>query len=163
MSATVGENMVVTLHHTLKNDGGEVLDESNEEQPLLYLHGANNIVPGLEEALAGKAVGDKVEIIVPPEKGYGMPQKMKPVRLRRSELPEGMPVVRGQVLMMRGKDDRTVHLWITKVQGSDIVADMNHPLAGENLHFAVEVIDLRAASEDEMTHGHAHGPNGHGH
>lgn len=163
MSERVGEGMVVTVHHTLENDGGEVIDQSGEDHPLLYLHGASNIVPGLEEALVGKAVGDTVEVTVPPEKGYGLPQKMKPVRLRRSELPEGMPVVRGQALMMRGKDGRSVHLWITKVQGSEVIADMNHPLAGESLHFKVEIVGLRPATDDEKTHGHAHGPDGHGH
>lgn len=158
----IAKNKVVKIHYVLRDDTGETLDESGEE-PLEYLHGAQNIVPGLEKQLEGKAVGDKLTAVVPPEEGYGPRHKVKAQAIPRSKFPPDAELEKGMGFTMRGDDGRAIPVWITKIQGPTVYVDPNHPLAGATLHFEVEVLEVRDANEEEVAHGHPHGPDGHHH
>jgi len=151
----IGENKVVTIHYTLTNVNGDVLDSSVGEEPLAYLHGAGNIVAGLEDALTGKAVGEKLDVTVAPEDGYGekhdeMVQKV-PV-----ENFEGVDNVEVGMQFMAQVPWGEQPVEVIKVEEDGITLDGNHPLAGETLQFAVEVVAVRDATEEEVEHGHVH-------
>lgn len=162
MSHTIENGKVVLIQYTLKNDEGEVLDQSAPGQPLAYLHGHSNIVPGLENALAGHTTGDSLEVAVPPEQGYGERVGPGPQAVPKKELgPEADSLRAGMPLRMRGEDGQIVVLWVTEAKGARVWLDINHPLAGQTLHFSIEVGEIRDATADEVSHGHAHGPGGH--
>ncbi|RVU32244.1 MULTISPECIES: FKBP-type peptidyl-prolyl cis-trans isomerase [Neptunomonas] len=158
----IADNAVVTMHYTLKNAAGEVLDSSQGQEPLAYLHGANNIVPGLENALVGKATGDKLEVTVKPEEGYGdvreeLVQKVPHENFQGiNELQVGM-----QFMAQAPWGEQPVT--VIKIEDDGVTLDGNHPLAGQELFFDIEVTEVRAATEDELSHGHAHGEGGHHH
>lgn len=154
---------VVSIDYVLTDPEGHELDRSPEGQHLSYLHGAQGIVPGLEEALAGKTVGDRVEVRVPPEKGYGPKRKVKPQEILRSRFPADAQVVRGARFVAEGPDGRPMPIWVTKVQGKSIYVSPEHPLAGVTLCFDAKVVAIRDATDDEKAHGHAHGEHGHAH
>lgn len=156
----IAENMVVSIHYTLTNAAGETIDSSLQHgEPLAYLHGQGNIVPGLENALVGKVAGDKFDVAVDPEDGYGghVDELIQEVPREAfqgvEELEPGM-----QFQADSGAGPRL--FTITKIEGDMVTVDGNHPLAGQVLNFAIEVTDVRAATEEEMQHGHAHGEGG---
>ena len=158
----IGQDKVVTLKYTLTNEAGEVLDRSTDGEPLAYLHGQGNIIPGLEEALAGKQTGDKLQVAVPAARAYGErdPALVQQVPKRAFQgASEVRPGMRFHAQTERGARAVTV----VQVQGDMVTVDGNHPLAGQNLNFDVEVEGVREASADELTHGHVHGPGGHHH
>ncbi len=152
------DGLVVAFNYTLRNGEGAVLDASNGD-PMAYLHGHDNIVPGLERQIAGRSVGDRFTAVVPPEEGYGlkMPDALKDVpREAFGELPieVGMDLateVEGQL----------VPFWIAEVGAEVVRVDFNHPLAGVTLNFEVEVVAIRPATAEELEHGHPHGLDGH--
>ncbi|MEI6458888.1 MAG: peptidylprolyl isomerase [Pseudomonadota bacterium] len=156
----VARDAVVLIHYTLKNDAGEVLDSSVGHEPLAYLQGRGGIIAGLEEALEGKVAGDKLLATIPPEKGYGVKDpslvQQVPRRAFQGDVRAGM-----QFTASTEAGPRTVV--VTRVQGDMVTIDGNHALAGETLHFDVEVTEVRVASEEELAHGHVHGPGGHHH
>jgi FKBP-type peptidyl-prolyl cis-trans isomerase SlyD len=159
----VGAGKVVSIEYVLTDPAGKELDRSAEGKPLLYLHGAHNIVQGLEEALEGKSVGDSVEVRVPPEKGYGPKRNVKPQRILRSKFPEHATVEKGARFLMPGPEGRPFPIWVTKVQGREVHVSPEHPLAGQTLCFTATVREVRDATGEEKEHGHPHGPGGHGH
>ncbi len=163
MSDVIADGKVVAIHYTLTDDDGKVLDSSSGRGPLVYLHGSRNIVPGLENALVGQAAGAKLKVDVAPADGYGERHGPGPQAIPRRELPKDLEVFEGMPLRASGSDGQDVVLWVTKVAGSRIYVDVNHPLAGQNLHFDVEIVEMRDASAEEIEHGHAHGPDGHHH
>ncbi len=130
---------------------------------MLYLHGARNIVPGLERQLESKKVGDEFVAVVPAAEGYGEKRGLKPIRMPRSAFPKDANLARGTGFNSKDKDGRPFPLWVVKVQGPTVVCTGEHPMAGEELHFSVKVTDIRDASEEEIAHGHPHGPGGHEH
>lgn len=155
----IGPKCVVQFTYTLKNDDGEVLDSSEGGEGLSYLHGNDNIVPGLENALEGKAVGDDVKVSVSPKEGYGEhdPEKVFSVPRDRFDFePEA-----GSIVQAQGPDDQAIPLQIIKVEEKEITLDGNHPLAGQTLNFEVKVTEIREATEEELSHGHSH--DGHHH
>lgn len=162
MSITM--NKVVLMHYTLKNDGGQILDTSAEREPLAFIQGIGNIIPGLEKELEGKSTGDKINATVKPEDGYGMhsPENVHTVPKDnfQSEGDEQLEV--GMQVQVESNQGIALAL-VTDIKGENVVLDMNHPLAGETLHFDVEIMDVRDATADEISHGHAHGPGGHHH
>jgi FKBP-type peptidyl-prolyl cis-trans isomerase SlyD len=160
---TVGPGKVVTVHYTLTNARGDVLDTSSGHEPLDYLHGAGNIVRGLERAMADHAVGDRFDVVVAPKDGYGERTGPGPQAVPRSAFPKGAHIEVGTQFMAEEPGKDPVPLWVTKVEPNTIHVDQNHPLAGEELRFAIEVVSLRDATDDERTHGHPHGPHGHHH
>lgn len=157
MSVVAGK--VVIIHYTLTNDAGETLDSSDGGEPLPYLHGGGNIVEGLEEALAGKAIGDKVQVTVPPEKGYGARDESEPQPVDRQAFPPDAPLQEGMQFMV-DTGNGYAPVWIVKIEGEQVFLDGNHPLAGQTLNFAVEVVGIRDATADETAHGHPHGLDG---
>ncbi|HEY8429099.1 MAG TPA: peptidylprolyl isomerase [Sandaracinaceae bacterium] len=159
--AIVATGKVVSIDYRLTDTSGKELDRSAEGKPLVYLHGARNIVRGLEEALEGKKVGDTVEVTVPPEKGYGPRRNIKPQRILRSKFPQGAKIEKGARFIMGGPGGQPIPIWVTKVQGREVHVTPEHPLAGVTLCFTATVRDVRDATDEEKAHGHAHGPGGH--
>jgi FKBP-type peptidyl-prolyl cis-trans isomerase SlyD len=158
----IEKNSVVSFHYTLKNDAGEKLDSSIGEEPMAILYGAGQIVEGLERALEGKGAGDSFEVTVSPEEGYGPKQDTAPQKIDRAQFPDDQEIFPGQVFLVETPQE-PMPVWVNKVDTDVIWIDVNHPLAGENLHFSVSVESVRPASEEELSHGHAHGPGGHHH
>jgi FKBP-type peptidyl-prolyl cis-trans isomerase SlyD len=157
----IGQNKVVSINYTLRDNEGTVIDSSEGKDPLVYIQGIGNLILGMEEGLEGKSKGDKVDIKVSPEKGYGertdeaiqqVPisafggQEVQVGMQFHAQTPNGNQVVR-----------------ITSVGTDSVTVDGNHPLAGIELNFAVEVVDIREATSEELAHGHVHGPGGHHH
>ena len=152
------------MHYTLKDSAGEVLDSSEGKEPLAYIQGIGNIIVGLEEQLEGKAAGDKVAATVTPDKGYGMrtEENVHIVPLSSFQSDGDEKLVEGMQVRVETNEGVTI-ADVAKIEGEDVTLDMNHPLAGETLHFDVEVVEVREATEEELEHGHAHGPGGHHH
>jgi FKBP-type peptidyl-prolyl cis-trans isomerase SlyD len=157
----VSSKAVVTIDYTLKGDDGNVIDTSSGRKPLTYIHGLGNLVPGLEKALEGKGAGEKVEVVLPPEEGYGRRNeklvRKLPLRKLDSKNPRPGERVRAQF------DDGVRLAAITGVSGDYATVDGNHPLVDKTLHFTVEIVSIREATADELAHGHVHGPEGHNH
>jgi len=151
----IEDQKVVKINYELKNDSGEVLDKSAEGEPLAYLHGANNIIPGLETALTGKAEGEKVDVEIEPGEAYGERQEELVQAVPMSAF-EGVDKVEpGMRFTARGPQGQQV-VTVTEVADDEVTVDANHPLAGEKLHFNVEVVEVRDASPEEVEHGHVH-------
>lgn len=161
---TITKNKVALIHYTLKDGSGEVLDSSEGHEPLAFIQGIGNIIVGLEEALEGKNSGDRITTTVGPEKAYGLrsDDNVHVVPLASFQ-PDGDEKVEVG-MQVRVETNQGVSIAeVTKVEGEEVTLDLNHPLAGETLHFDVEVMDVRDATKDELDHGHAHGPGGHHH
>ncbi|MEM7435748.1 MAG: peptidylprolyl isomerase [Myxococcota bacterium] len=158
MSEKVTANKVVTISYTLRADDGEVIDRSEDSNPLVYLHGANNIVPGLEEELEGAAQGDAIKAIIPPEKGYG-PRIGEAQQVPRNLFPADAVLTAGMQVIAHDDSGRQIPFFVTGIGEETVTVDPNHPLAGETLHFDVTIESLRDATQDEIDHGH---PQGHG-
>lgn len=156
----VEKDAVVTIHYTLRNDAGETLDSSIGGEPLAYMQGNGHIIPGLENALEGKRAGDKVSVQVNPRDGYGeYDQGLQVPRQAFKGVSDVQVGMQFQVSTPQGA--RVVN--VTNVAGDMVTIDGNHPLAGQNLNFDVEITDVRAATREELAHGHVHGPGGHDH
>ncbi len=159
---TIAENKVVTLHYTLTDDEGTVIDQSDDGS-FLYLHGASNIIPGLENALTGKASGDELKVTVPPEEGYGERDDARLESVPREMFPADAEIEAGMQFHAEGPGGEMMTVTVAGVEGDTVKIDGNHPLAGVQLNFDVKVIDVRDASAEEVEHGHVHGPDGHQH
>ena len=158
----VAGQKVVAIRYTLKGDGGEVLDASVDGEPLVYLHGFGNIIPGLEAALEGKSAGDKVSVTVTPEQGYGLRDEGLVQSVARSAFP-GVDELAPGMRFQAGGPQGTRVVVITQVAKDLVTVDANHPLAGQTLHFEVELATVRDATREELEHGHVHGAGGHHH
>lgn len=157
-----GDNTVVLIHYTLTSDTGETLDSSEGREPLGYLHGFGNIIPGLENALVGKKAGDTLKVTIKPEEAYGVREDALVQVVPRSAF-GGAPDLEVGMQFQAQTPQGVRVVTIVEVEGDDITLDGNHPLAGETLHFAVEVTEVRAATQEELAHGHVHGAGGHHH
>ena len=158
----IAPKSVAAFHYTLTDDAGQVIDSSEGREPLTYLHGSSQIVPGLEKQMEGREVGDKFTAEVSPEEGYGV---------RHDELMQEVPkeafqgvedIQPGMQFQGRGPQG-DINVTVQKVEGDKVFIDGNHPLAGKTLNFAIEVTDVREASAEELEHGHVHGAGGHDH
>ena len=156
------KDKVVSIHYTLTNDQGEVLDSSASGEPMPYLHGHMNIIPGLEGALEGKKVGDKLKVTVEPAEGYGERNDAMVEKVPKSMFQGVDEILPGMQFHAQTGDGMAV-VTVTKVEEEHVTIDANHPLAGERLTFEVEVTDIRDASSEELEHGHVHGAGGHHH
>ena len=153
---TIENKCIVSIHYTLKNDAGTTIDSSGGKEPLNYLQGAGNIIPGLEKGLAGKSVGDKVEVTVQPEEGYG-PVDDEMVQKVPQEAFQGVDKIEpGMQFQANGPDGQTQLITVQAVDDDGVTIDANHPLAGQVLHFDVTIEAIREATEEEVSHGHAH-------
>ncbi len=155
-------NCVVEIEYTLTGDDGEVIDTSEGRGPLAYLHGHNNIIPGLENALAGKAVGDSVKVSIPPIDGYGEHDADLIRAVPRGEFPDPDKIEVG-MQFQASSDQGPIVVTVTDMDAENITVDGNHELAGHTLHFDVNVVGVREATAEELDHGHVHGPGGHHH
>lgn len=158
----IGERSVATFHYTLTDAAGKVIDSSDGREPLTYLHGSGNIVPGLEKEMSGKQQGDVFNVVVAPEEGYGMPNPMM-IQVVPREAFQGVDTLEVGMEFQAQTPQGPMSVAIAKIDGDQVTVDGNHPLAGQTLHFAIEVTDVRDASLEELTHGHVHGPGGHHH
>jgi FKBP-type peptidyl-prolyl cis-trans isomerase SlyD len=158
----IAKKSVVSFHFTLKDEHGKVLESSSGGEPLMYMHGTHSIVPGLEEALTGRGVGEKLHVKLPPEKAYGMRDERLVQKIPRSEFPNPEKLKVGMRFQVDSKDAPLL-LTITDLNSTEVVVDGNSELAGMTLNFDVEVTEVRAATPEEIAHGHAHGPGGHHH
>jgi FKBP-type peptidyl-prolyl cis-trans isomerase SlyD len=156
------KNKVVTFHYTLKNSEDEEMESSLEKDPMSYLHGANNIISGLEKAMEGHAISDKFSVTLEPEDAYGVRNEKNVQRVPLKRLKGIGKVTVGQVLNLQTNKGQ-VQVTVLKVGRFNVDVDGNHPLAGVQLTFDVEITDIRDVSEEESKHGHAHGPGGHQH
>ena len=159
----IKKDSVVTLSYILKNGNGEELDRSNTADPLAYMHGHGQIVPGLEKVLGGLAVGDKKEVTVTPQEGYGEVIPKLKMKASRDKFPADANIEAGMQVTANMEGDKQTHFTVQGVEGDEVILDGNHPLAGETLHFSVEVVEVRQATAEELQHGHAHGAGGHHH
>ena len=153
----IAEQSVVSIHYTLTNDAGETLDTSDGREPLVYLHGAQNIIPGLESELTGKSVGDSFDVTIQPEEAYGTVNPELVQTVPHSAFEGVEKVEPGMQFQARGDDGETQVITVTEVADSGVTVDGNHPLAGQVLNFSVRVEEIRAATEEEIAHGHIHG------
>jgi FKBP-type peptidyl-prolyl cis-trans isomerase SlyD len=160
---TISNGKVVNLLYSLKNDQGEVLDRADKEAPFTYLHGADQIVPGLETALEGLKVGDKKKVTVAPADGYGETNADLKLTVNRSQFPGKVDLEPGMQFEAHTPDGHGVVFTVEAIEGDKVKIDGNHPLAGQTLHFDVEVLEMRDATDEEKDHGHAHGEDGHHH
>ena len=158
----IEKNRVVTFNYTLRDDQGAVIDTSNGRAPLIYLHGKGNIIPGLERALVGKAVGDKLDVTVAPEQGYGPRDERLVQIVTRAKFGDVANLAPGMQVRASGPQGARL-VTVVRVDRDFVTVDGNHPLAGRTLHFSVEVAAVRKATHEEITHGHVHGPGGHHH
>jgi len=159
--AIVGRDKVVSIEYTLRDDKGEMLDSSEGGDPLVYLHGHGNIVPGLESALEGKPEGHAAKVVVPPEQGYGETDPELVFTEPRSSFDFEVEV--GQMLEAKDEDGEAYEYAVTAVTTEGVTLDGNHPLAGMTLHFDVKVVGVRPATAEELSHGHVHGHGDHHH
>jgi FKBP-type peptidyl-prolyl cis-trans isomerase SlyD len=158
----ITKDAVVAFEYTLTNDAGEVLDSSDGE-PLTYMHGHGQLVPGLESALEGKTGGQDLQVVVEPKLGYGEKGSGKVVHIPADELPSDDPPEIGMALEAVGPNGESELWWVIETNDEGISISPDHPLAGVTLHFDVSIKEVRAASKEELAHGHVHGPDGHHH
>ncbi|XOV84137.1 MAG: peptidylprolyl isomerase [bacterium] len=157
----IEKDSVVMLRYCLRNDAGEVLDDAMEGEPVALLHGHGNVMPGLERALLGRVAGDEFEVVVEPVDGYGLRKEDQIQRLSKKYFPDARRLKPGmQTVVQTREGQRTVT--VHKVGGKVIDVDLNHPLAGQRLHFQLNIVDVRRATQAELAHGHAHA-DGHDH
>jgi len=159
---SIKQNQVVSIHYTLTDDAGEVIDSSAGGEPLAYLHGHGNLVPGLERELAGRNAGDRLQVKIAPADGYGEYDRELVQRVPRRSL-KGIANVRVGMQLQAQTRQGTRPVTVTAVSGDMVTLDGNHPLAGKSLNFEVEITAVRAATEEELAHGHVHGPGAHHH
>jgi FKBP-type peptidyl-prolyl cis-trans isomerase SlyD len=157
---SIKKDSVVTFNYTLKDDAGETIDSSAPGEPLAYLHGHGNIVPGLERELEGKAAHDKLSVKVTPADGYGEYSKELVQKVPRRALKGIAKVTVGMRLHAQTPEGPRA-VTVTALTGDMVTIDANHPLAGQNLNFDIEIVEVRDATEEELAHGHVHGPGGH--
>ncbi len=153
---------VVTLHYKLTDDSGTVIDQSDDGS-FAYLHGASNIIPGLEDALFGKSAGDKFDVSIAPEQAYGERNEAMLQEVPREMFENSAEIQVGTQFHAQGPNGQTIVVTVKEINDDKVVVDGNHPLAGMQLNFDVEVIDVRDATAEEIEHGHVHGPGGHQH
>ncbi len=156
---TIAKNAAVSFHYTLTDDDGNVIDKSPEGQPLAYLHGHDNIVPGLEKQLEGKAAGDKLTAVVEPAEGYGERHEAAIQQVPREHF-QGVDNIEVGMQFHAQAEGQVMQVTVVDVTDDMVTIDANHPLAGKQLTFDVEIADVRDATEEEIAHGHIHGDGG---
>ena len=151
-------NNIVSICYTLTDDDNNVLDQASQDQPLVYLHGAGNIIPGLEEALAGKTSGDKLKTRIDPEHAYGIKQENMVQTMPKDSFHGIEKIEPGMQFHAAGSNGESIVVTVIQVEGDQVTIDGNHPLSGMALTFDVEITDIRKATDEELTHKHVHGP-----
>ena len=159
---SISPDQVVSIHYTLRDDSGEVIDRSAQGEPLAYLHGRGQLIAGLERELTGREAGDRLDVKIAPAEGYGEYDRELVQQVPRRAL-KGVGQLRVGLRLQAQTPDGPRAVTVTQLNGDMVTLDGNHPLAGKTLHFQVEVAAVRAATEEELAHGHVHGAGGHHH
>ena len=159
----VKNNTVVEISYVLNNSDGVELESSKSGEPLKYLHGAGQIIQGLEKAINGLLIGDKKNIIVTPEDGYGNYDPKLKIKTSVSMFPKDVDVKTGMQFTADLGNGKTQNFTVQNIKDEEVFIDGNHPLAGQTLHYSIEVLSIRYATQEELQHGHVHGPGGHHH
>jgi len=158
----IADNHVVTLNYTLTDNDGKIIDQA-QDSSFVYLHGAQNIIAGLEKELTGKAVGDQFKVTIAPEEGYGERNEALVEEVPREMFPDDTEISAGMMFHAQGPNGEMITVTVLDVGDSTVKIDANHALAGADLNFDVEVVGIREAEAVEIEHGHVHGPDGHHH
>lgn len=158
----VAQDSVVSFHYTLKDEAGSVIDQSDGE-PMAYLHGHGQIVPGLERELSGKLAGDKLQVRVSPAEGYGEHIAAMVQQIPREAFSKIAGLHVGMELQTRTRSGHPATVVVKEIGPELVTVDGNHELAGKTLFFDIEIAEVRTASEEELSHQHVHGPGGHHH
>ena len=158
----IEDQKVVTLHYTLTDNEGRVIDKSDDGS-FAYLHGAKNIIPGLENALSGKSAGEELNVSVLPEEAYGVRDDSMLQQIPKNMFEDTSQIAVGTQFHAQGPNGEMLVVTVMEVEEEHVMVDGNHPLAGVELNFDVKIIDVRDASDEEAEHGHVHGPEGHHH
>jgi len=158
----ISENTVVQFHYTLKDESGASLESTSGNEPVTYLHGHNNLLPGLENALEGREAGDKLSVTLGPNDAFGEPRANSQLEVPVDHL-MGAPAWQPGMVAIVNTNQGQRQVTVVKVDGEVATIDTNHPLAGKTLVFDLDVIGVRQASEEEISHGHVHGEGGHHH
>lgn len=156
----VAKDKVVSIHYTLHDDHKVLLDSSVGADPLMYLHGRGQLIKGLESELTGKAAGEKFSAVIACEDGYGAYEEDLKFPVPRAQFPKDSKVEVGTIFEVASAKGSSMLVRVAQMEVDSVVVDANHPLAGKTLHFDVEVVEVREATESELAHGHAHGPGG---
>ncbi len=162
MGEEIEQDKVVSVHYTGKFVDGEVFDSSEDRDPLSFLVGHGQMIPGFEHELMGASIGDKRDFTLTPDKAYGERDENAVQKMERNQFPEEMDLQVGMVLGA-DSDQGPIQFSISEIGDETVTVDFNHQMAGMTLCFSVEVVDVRAATSEEISHGHAHGPGGHHH
>ncbi|MFA6541238.1 MAG: peptidylprolyl isomerase [Bacteroidota bacterium] len=158
----IQQHSVVSINYTLRDDAGNILDSSDGREPLAYIHGMGNIIPGLEASLENKTAGESIQVTVAPAEAYGEFDAGQIAAVPRSQFSGIADLEVGMQFTASGpQGDQMVT--ITKIEGDTVTVDGNHPLAGMTLHFDVSIVNVRIATAEELEHGHVHGAGGHHH
>lgn len=160
---TATKDRVVSINYTLRDEQNEVIDSSEGGEPLLYLHGHGQIIPGLEGKLEGRKIGEKLSVEVDPGDGYGEYDDSMVAVLPRDKFPKKTQIEVGAMFELSNQQGEPIVVRVTAADERSVTVDANHPLAGKKLFFEVEVVAIRAATESELEHGHAHSGDGHHH
>lgn len=159
----ISNNDVVSFHYRLFDSAGLELESSSEQGvPQLYLHGADNLMPGLEQAMAGRNAGDHFEVTLSPEQAFGMRDESRVQRISAKYLKHEGKLTTGKIVRLHTEDSSQLAR-VLKVGKFSVDVDLNHPFAGQPVRFAIEIVDVRPATDEEKAHGHAHGAGGHHH
>ena len=162
----VQDDCVVSFFYTLKNEQGKVLETNIGGDPVVYLHGHGNMIPGLEKAMSGKEPGAQYEVTLAPKEAYGERQESMQMKVpvkHLQGLPKGVREWKAGMIALVETDQGSRHVTVIKPGRFMVQVDMNHPLAGQTLTYEVEVSEIREAESEEIAHGHVHGPGGHHH
>jgi FKBP-type peptidyl-prolyl cis-trans isomerase SlyD len=152
----VRDDMVVGVEYTLRLDDGDVIDQSAGRGPLHFLQGHGQIVPGLEKELYGMAIGEEKQVVVAPEEGYGQRKDGAIQEFPKDAFPQDAEIEPGMAVQLVDQSGRTHVAFVEEIRDDSVLLDLNHPLAGETLHFDVKVVTLREATKEELEHGHVH-------
>ncbi len=156
-------NSVVSFHYSLADEAGEPIENSHDREPMSILLGAGNIIPGLESAITGREAGDRFDVTVTAEQAYGEHRDGLTQRVPKKYFEQAQRLKPGMTTLLKTQDGSQRMVVVTKIGQSVIDVDLNHPMAGKTLNFAIEILDVRVASEEEIAHDHAHAPGGHQH
>ncbi len=162
MSETIEQDSVASVHYTGTFVDGEVFDTSEGRPPLSFLVGHGQMIPGFEQEILGAKVGEKREFTLTPDRAYGERDENAIQRIEKNQFPEGMELEVGMVVGAHS-DQGPIQFTIKEIEGDLVTADFNHQMAGMTLRFNIEVVEVRSATDEELAHGHAHGPGGHHH
>ena len=159
----IESNKVVTINFTLKDSDGNVLESTENTESFSYISGNNQILPKLEDTVNQMIIGTKKDVVIKAAEGYGEYNEAAVQQIDKKEFPEDIKLEEGMRLIANSPDGKQMPFIINKIEENEVTVDFNHPLAGKNLEFNVELLDVRDATPEEMTHGHVHGPGGHHH